>query len=132
MQILDDYFGIMIACIYEYGGDIIKFCGDAVICTFAVASHHPPNAAWDDSAEDYEAYVDGYVSEEEERRLPESFEEVVARAVQCSLQLQRSLADFRTPTGDSLFLHVTMGCGEWLAMTIGGNQVSNFEPEPEC
>ncbi|GMI22387.1 hypothetical protein TeGR_g659 [Tetraparma gracilis] len=31
---LDDFFGIAITSIYRFNGDVIKFCGDAILCVF--------------------------------------------------------------------------------------------------
>ncbi|GMI34499.1 hypothetical protein TeGR_g11476, partial [Tetraparma gracilis] len=31
---LDNFFGIAISSIYRFGGDVIKFCGDAILCVF--------------------------------------------------------------------------------------------------
>src|ERR1043165_6623964 len=37
-RILNDYFGKMIDVIHEYGGDVVKFAGDALIVTWRIAA----------------------------------------------------------------------------------------------
>ena len=32
---LDQFFGIAISSIYHFGGDVVKFCGDAILCVFS-------------------------------------------------------------------------------------------------
>ncbi|GMI39963.1 hypothetical protein TeGR_g10887, partial [Tetraparma gracilis] len=32
---LDKFFGIAISSIYHFGGDVVKFCGDAILCVFS-------------------------------------------------------------------------------------------------
>jgi len=44
-QSLDDFFGIAISVIYKYNGDVIKFCGDAILCVFEPDRATTPKAA---------------------------------------------------------------------------------------
>ena len=44
-QSLDVFFGIAISSIYKYNGDVIKFCGDAILCVFEPSRTTTPTAA---------------------------------------------------------------------------------------
>src|SRR5574339_1132243 len=37
-RILNEYFGQLIDIVYEYGGDVVKFAGDAVIAVWPIVS----------------------------------------------------------------------------------------------
>ena len=37
---LDAFFNIAITSIYQHGGDVVKFCGDALMCVFLVEQKH--------------------------------------------------------------------------------------------
>src|SRR5690242_9678075 len=41
-RILNDYFGKMIDVIQEYGGDVVKFAGDALIVIWRIGSEENP------------------------------------------------------------------------------------------
>src|SRR6185503_5844699 len=47
-RILNDYFGQLIDLVYEYGGDVVKFGGDAIIVVWPIPealSNHTPGEA---------------------------------------------------------------------------------------
>ena len=41
-HILNDYFGRLLDLIYEYGGDVVKFAGDALIAIWPIPEDNPP------------------------------------------------------------------------------------------
>ena len=41
-RILNEYFGDLIDVIHEYGGDVVKFAGDAIIAIWPIASNNIP------------------------------------------------------------------------------------------
>src|SRR5215207_4237360 len=43
-RILNQYFGQLIDIIYEYGGDVMKFAGDALIAIWPIPTDYTPEA----------------------------------------------------------------------------------------
>src|SRR5688572_4143499 len=43
-RILNQYFGQLIDIIHEYGGDVVKFAGDALIAVWPIPTDHIPKA----------------------------------------------------------------------------------------
>ncbi|MGB0385679.1 MAG: adenylate/guanylate cyclase domain-containing protein [Ardenticatenaceae bacterium] len=92
-RLLNDYFGQLVDRIIEYGGDVVKFAGDALLALWVLDSH------------------DGY---------DEGLADVTLRATHCALAVQAQLKDYQTPTGQALLLRIGLGAGEGLAMQLGG------------
>src|SRR6188474_3830369 len=44
-RILNEYFGQLIDIIHQYGGDVVKFAGDAVIAVWPVLSESSPDGS---------------------------------------------------------------------------------------
>jgi len=92
---LNTYFDKLIALINKYGGDIIKFAGDALI------------AVW--------------VTKATAENLPS----LVLLACQCALGMQKKLHDFRVESTDTthfLQLHVGIGAGKIAGLYAGGEK----------
>jgi class 3 adenylate cyclase/tetratricopeptide (TPR) repeat protein len=89
-NILNDYFGTLINLIYEYGGDIVKFAGDALLAVWPETLHNKP------------------------------LSELTALAVQCALQTQSALRDYKNDNQLRLALRIGVGVGDILNVHLGG------------
>ncbi len=94
-HILNDYFGKIIDVIDEYGGDVVKFAGDALMIIW------PLSLDTTDS-----------ISEENKRQW-------TLRAAECSLKIREQLLDFKTEEG-SLYLKMALAIGVITQVHIGG------------
>ncbi|MBE7555372.1 MAG: AAA family ATPase [Anaerolineales bacterium] len=94
-QHLNTYFGQLIDLITAYGGDIVKFAGDALIAlwpAFNETGHYDPAC------------------------LPAAVEQ----AAQCSLAVQQRLNAYEVAAGVRLSLKLALGVGDVLTMHLGG------------
>jgi len=91
-RLLNDYFGQLVDRIIEYGGDVVKFAGDALLALWLVDT--------DD----------------------ENLADVTLRAAECALAVQALLINYQTPTGQALLLRIGLGAGELLALQLGGRR----------
>jgi len=96
-RILNEYFGQMINLIYEYGGDVVKFAGDAVIAVWPIPS----------DAEDGNA-----ASEADLRKW-------TLRAAECAFKIKGTLLNYQAD-GSTLFLKCSLGTGRIWESHIGG------------
>ncbi len=90
--ILNDYFGQLIDVVYEYGGDIVKFGGDAVIAVWPIPAHT--------------------ASEETQRQQ-------TLRAVECAFKVRERLLNYQAE-GSTLYLKFSLGTGRVWESHIGG------------
>jgi len=96
-RILNDYFGQLIDLVYEYGGDVMKFAGDALIATWRSAS----------------------VSGAAESASEEVQRQSILRATECAFQIRERLLNYRTE-GTTLYLKISLGNGRVWESHIGG------------
>src|SRR5690349_9594458 len=96
-HILNDYFGQLIDGVYEAGGDVVKFGGDAVIAVWPIPSD--PNAPEPDS-------------EELQRQQ-------TLRAVECAFKVRERLLHYQAE-GSTLDLKFSLGTGRVWESHIGG------------
>ena len=96
-RILNEYFGQLIDLVYEYGGDVVKFAGDALIAVWTI----PSEAGAVDSA------------------LEESRREWTLRAAECALQMRTRLRNYRAG-GSVLHLKIAVSTGRIWESHIGG------------
>ena len=94
-QYLNTYFGQLIDLIDAYGGDIVKFAGDALIALWPAF----------DAGGNYDAAF-----------LPEALQQ----AAQCSLMIQQQLNAYEVAASLRLSLKLALGAGEVLTMHLGG------------
>jgi len=131
------YMGMLVEIIYTFGGEIIKFAGDAIICVFSsnyitALSKKKKGGKLRRSVYTFEA-VDGFgetpgfglpIKATKMVRAKSSFAsispEVVLRAMHCA----RMLREVQT---EKLSVHVAMSCGEMCFGILGG-----FENRWEC
>jgi predicted ATPase/class 3 adenylate cyclase len=98
--ILNDAFGWLVATIAEYGGDTVKFAGDALLALWPADAAGAPNDAANPST---------------------NLALATCRAAQCALALQETLrASGSDAGGTPLFIRVGVGAGEVSAMHLGG------------
>jgi class 3 adenylate cyclase/tetratricopeptide (TPR) repeat protein len=94
-QHLNTYFGQLIDLIALYGGDIVKFAGDALIALWPAL----------DGSGNYD---------------PAFLPAALQQAARCSLEVQRQLNAYQVAADVSLSLKLTLGAGEVLTMLLGG------------
>ncbi|MCL4296074.1 MAG: AAA family ATPase [Anaerolineae bacterium] len=94
-QHLNTYFGQLIDLITTYGGDIVKFAGDALIALWPAFN-------------------------ETGRYDPACLPAAVEQAAQCSLVVQQRLNAYEVAAGVRLSLKLALGAGDVLTMHLGG------------
>lgn len=87
---LNRYFGELIDIIDQFGGDVLKFAGDALLATF------------------------------EDRRADGDLADASARAVAASLVIQKQMRDFPEVEGTKLSLKIGLAAGELRMLHLGG------------
>ena len=88
---INSYFASLIKAVYEHGGDVLKFAGDALICMFSSPSD--PD---------------------------QSLDLLTIRAVQCAFEIQTKLDKYDSNDGFSLTLHIGIGSGNLISLCVGG------------
>ena len=96
-HILNDYFGKMIDVIDEYGGDVVKFAGDALIVIWSSAS------------------ASGTVDSASE----EARHQTTLRAVECSLKIREKMLNYNAE-GSPLYLKMALAAGQITQVHVGG------------
>ncbi len=87
-RILNKYFGQLIDIIHAYGGDVVKFAGDAVIAVWPVES---------------EPGTPGTVSQASQWQW-------TMRAAECALKIHQSLSNYKVE-GANLYLKLAISTG---------------------
>lgn len=93
--LLNGYFSQLIKLITSYGGDVVKFAGDALIALFPT--------------------IDGHESPQ-----PDHLSTVTGQAAQCSLIAQQQLNNYEVAPAVRLSLKLAIGVGEIITMHLGG------------
>ncbi len=122
------FMGQLVDIIYAFGGDIIKFAGDAIICVFSsdktlTAGMRPASASSprNDAEADEILFLSGFRDHVAATNIPSTISpEVVLRVMHCA----KLLTEVKT---DKLTVHVAMSCGELCFGILGG-----FENRWEC
>jgi class 3 adenylate cyclase/tetratricopeptide (TPR) repeat protein len=94
---LNRYFGQLIDIIDEFGGDVLKFAGDALLATF----------------EDRRVTA-------ENRHEGEDLTDASARATAASLVIQKQMLDFPEVEGTKLSLKIGLAAGDLRMLHLGG------------
>src|SRR5687767_12358556 len=102
-RILNKYFGQLIDIIYEYGGDVVKFAGDALIAMWPTAADNSPEAG---------SVTADSVSTETQHQW-------TLRAAECALKIRKQLLGFRTQE-NALSLKIALATGPITHVHIGG------------
>src|SRR5215216_1367641 len=102
-RILNEYFGQLIDIIHEYGGDVVKFAGDAVI------------AVWPIVADDVSAGGTGaaiHISRADQWQW-------TMRAAECAITVRDKLSNYQVEDA-SLYLKLAVSTGSITSVHVGG------------
>ncbi len=100
-RILNDYFGQLIDLVYEYGGDVVKFGGDAIIVVWPILEVPDQTPGGPVPA-----------SNQILRRL-------TLRAAECAFKIRERLLNYQAD-GSTLYLKFSLGTGRVWESHIGG------------
>ena len=96
-RILNEYFGQLIDIVHEYGGDVVKFAGDAVIAVWNIVS---------DSADaDSVSRADQW--------------QWTMRAAECAIAIRQRLSNYQVEDSN-LYLKLAISSGNITAVHVGG------------
>ena len=96
-RILNEYFGQLIDIIHEYGGDVVKFAGDAVIAVWPIApSSGTPDPVFKTNQWNWTLH-----------------------AADCAVRIRERLSNYKVE-GDSLYLKLAVSSGDITATHVGG------------
>jgi len=96
-NILNEYFGQLIDIIRDYGGDVVKFAGDAVIAVWPIVS--------DDGTAESISRADTW--------------QWTMRAAECALEVREKLSDYKVEN-DKLYLKMAISTGSITTAHVGG------------
>src|SRR5215208_506715 len=96
-RILNEYFGQLIDIIHDYGGDVVKFAGDAVIAVWPIVPDLPP-------AE--------HVSRADQWQW-------TMRAAECAIEVHRRLTNYQVEDAN-LYLKLAVSMGKVTTAHVGG------------
>lgn len=96
-RILNEYFGQLIDIVHEYGGDVVKFAGDAVIAVWPIV----PDPSIDDSITRADQW------------------QWTMRAAECAIEIHKRLTNYKVE-GASLYLKLAISMGEITTVHVGG------------
>jgi len=96
-RILNQYFGRLIDIIHDYGGDVVKFAGDAVIAVWPVAS--------DSGTDDSVTRADQW--------------QWTMRAAECALHIREHLMNYKAED-QNLYLKLAVSMGTITSAHVGG------------
>src|SRR6266487_2779928 len=96
-RILNDYFGKIIDVVHEYGGDVVKFAGDALIVIWRIGS----SSGTADSAS------------------KENQSQWTLRAVECSLRIRERMLNYNAE-GSPLYVKMALATGRITEVHVGG------------
>ena len=110
-HVLNRFFTPLIEIISAYGGDIIKFSGDALTILFVAEGEGNPESEYELSCGSGWARCSGH----------SSLELSVLRAVACCMEIHKRLDNFDTGIPDrTLSFHIGIGCGNCVVLHVGG------------
>jgi class 3 adenylate cyclase/tetratricopeptide (TPR) repeat protein len=96
-NILNEYFGQLIDIVHNYGGDIVKFAGDAVIAVWTIASDQGKL---------------GSVSRADQWQW-------TMRAAECALEIREKLSNYKVENAN-LYLKLAISTGSVITAHVGG------------
>lgn len=108
-QILNNYFKQLIDLIAAYGGDVVKFAGDALLALWPIFSFGP---GLETSATTSKATI--------ATAFEADLAPVVLQATQCARAIQERLDAYRPAAEVSLSLRLALGAGEVTTAHLGG------------
>jgi class 3 adenylate cyclase/tetratricopeptide (TPR) repeat protein len=96
-NILNEYFGQLIDIVHNYGGDVVKFAGDAVIAVWTIAS--------DDGTADSVSRADQW--------------QWTMRAAECAIEIRERLSNYKVENAN-LYLKLAISIGSITTAHVGG------------
>lgn len=96
-NILNEYFGQLIDIVQQYGGDVVKFAGDAVIAVWQIIS--------DDGTTNSISRADQW--------------QWTMRAAECALEIRERLSNYRVEN-ENLYLKLAISTGSITTAHVGG------------
>ncbi len=121
-RILNEYFGQLIDIIHDYGGDVVKFAGDAVIAVWNIAQDTLPS---DDSTPplDQGFETTSPINLPSDER-PDSVSRAdqwqwTMRAAECALEIRERLTNYKAED-ENLYLKLAISSGGITAAHVGG------------
>ena len=96
-NVLNEYFGQLIDIVHQYGGDVVKFAGDAVIAVWNIVS--------DDGVTESLSRADQW--------------QWTMRAAECALEIRGRLSNYKVEN-ENLYLKLAISTGSITAAHIGG------------
>jgi class 3 adenylate cyclase/tetratricopeptide (TPR) repeat protein len=96
-RILNEYFGQLIDIIHDYGGDVVKFAGDAVIAVWPVV----PDIAISDTISRADQW------------------QWTMRAAECALEVRKRLTNYKAEDAN-LYLKLAVSLGKISTVHVGG------------
>src|SRR6266498_872978 len=102
-HILNEYFGQLIDIIHDYGGDVVKFAGDAVIAVWPVVSDNIPQG---------NSSTIGSISRADQWQW-------TMRAAECALRIHERLTNYQVEDA-SLYLKLAVSAGRISTAHVGG------------
>jgi class 3 adenylate cyclase/tetratricopeptide (TPR) repeat protein len=102
-RILNEYFGQLIDIIHDYGGDVVKFAGDAVIAVWPIVSDIIPDG--DVGAADSISRADHW--------------QWTMRASECAIKIRERLTNYKAEDAN-LYLKLAVSTGKISTSHVGG------------
>ena len=96
-RILNEYFGQLIDIIHDYGGDVVKFAGDAVIAVWPIVS---------------DLQMTSSISRADQWQW-------TMRAAECALEVHQRLTNYQVEDAN-LYLKLAIGMGKISTVHVGG------------
>lgn len=103
-RILNEYFGQLIDIIHNYGGDVVKFAGDAVIAVWPIVSDSPFDTAL--------PLAPGSVSRADQWQW-------TMRAAECAIEVHKRLTNYKVENAN-LYLKLAVSMGKIDTAHVGG------------
>src|SRR5688572_29802530 len=109
-RVLNEYFGQLIDIIHEYGGDIVKFAGDALIAVWPIIPDLPvkPDMPTNQTVSGKE----NVVSRADQWQW-------TMRVAECALKIRERLTNYRAE-GSNLYLKLAISTGNISTAHVGG------------
>ena len=110
-RVLNAYFGQLIDIIHEYGGDIVKFAGDALIAVWPIVSDLPASAALINVNQ---------IENGKEKAITRADQwQWTMRVAECALKIRERLTDYKAE-GSNLYLKLAISTGNITTAHVGG------------
>jgi hypothetical protein len=149
-RVLNGYFGKLVAAVTLYGGDVVKFAGDALLCVFDGRSH--PLASDAENLKDELSLADipphlsipGVASTKSieegcilkviqifflrgKEELTGGSQLLALQAIRCGMHIQKYHGVFHSGIGFSLHIHAAVGVGTVTGYVLGDLTIVKHE-----